>query len=653
MKKDYTIAVAGTGYVGLSIATLLSQHHKVMAVDIVKEKVDLINNRKSPIQDNYIEKYLAEKELNLTATLDTPLHGTGYVPVTKALALDGFTQIEIVKEQAVMDGNFPTVVSPNPEDRRALELGIEQAKKTDADIVLGTDPDSDRVGIAVKGSDGSYQLVTGNQVGALLMSFILKNTDLSKYSHPAIVKTIVTSELGADIARKQGINVFSTLTGFKFIGEKITQFEQAKLKENAEQDYDFLFGYMIIVSRIFRNEFSGASYFYVDDSVIFTNDVIETEFKEQLKEINKQIEAKEREILQKHSEENLKIYPCKTKEFYESYLYGVHILFLACYLHDISMVKIPACDSFLLDTDKADELAKTLLDSYNEEFNKANLTKNVQGNDIDILSVKKYMLDSYRKIDNYFEEAVRSKHANDSAAEIRKRSELNYLDTSMRELVAEVSEAHGADERDIYGIKSVASKQLISIKFDKILLRLADLLDMSSYRVSKPILYHNVEQMSEESAFHWISHLLTKGYSLRTEYEITDNAHVLAPKNIIEKLVLEIPVNISQMSALTCGRTCKKVGIDRNRLSQQGIVLVCGQECKDNGNQERNCNFLCKWFCVKNENLIKELAALKEYLNRNKNNYFKSAIEIRIKCNDRTSLDARQFEILNEYIGKM
>lgn len=81
---------------------------------------------------------------------------------------------------------------------------------------------------------------------------------------------------------------------------------------------------MIIVSRIFRNEFSGASYFYVDDSVIFTNDVIETEFKEQLKEINKQIEAKEREILQKHSEENLKIYPCKTKEFYESYLYGVH-----------------------------------------------------------------------------------------------------------------------------------------------------------------------------------------------------------------------------------------------------------------------------------------------------------------------------------------
>lgn len=173
----------------------------------------------------------------------TPLHGTGNVPVQKALRLDGFTQIDAVAEQVVPDGDFPTVVSPNPEDRRALELGIAQAKRTDADIVLGTDPDSDRVGIAVKVTDGEYQLMTGNQVGALLMNFILTHTDMSKYQHPAVVKTVVTSELGADIARKHGITVFSTLTGFKFIGEKITQFEKAKADGNKEQDYDFLFGY--------------------------------------------------------------------------------------------------------------------------------------------------------------------------------------------------------------------------------------------------------------------------------------------------------------------------------------------------------------------------------------------------------------------------
>ncbi len=172
----------------------------------------------------------------------TPLHGTGNDPVQKTLRLDGFTQLDAVAEQVVPDGNFPTVVSPNPEDRCALEMGIEQAKRSGADIVLGTDPDSDRVGIAVKAADG-YQLMTGNQVGALLMNFILTHTDMSKYQHPAVVKTVVTSELGADIARKHGIQVFSTLTGFKFIGEKITQFEQAKINGYKEQDYDFLFGY--------------------------------------------------------------------------------------------------------------------------------------------------------------------------------------------------------------------------------------------------------------------------------------------------------------------------------------------------------------------------------------------------------------------------
>lgn len=173
----------------------------------------------------------------------TPLHGTGDVPVQRTLHLDGFKHIDTVAAQSIPDGNFPTVVSPNPEDRRALEMGIAQAKETEADIVLGTDPDNDRVGIAVRLADGDYQLMTGNQVGALLMDFILNHTGLGKYPHPAVVKTVVTSELGAEIAKKHGITVFSTLTGFKFIGEKITQFEQAKRKGNSEQDYDFLFGY--------------------------------------------------------------------------------------------------------------------------------------------------------------------------------------------------------------------------------------------------------------------------------------------------------------------------------------------------------------------------------------------------------------------------
>ncbi|MBT1160457.1 phospho-sugar mutase [Bifidobacterium sp. SO1] len=173
----------------------------------------------------------------------TPLHGTGLVPVTKMLAADGFTHISLVEAQTVPDGDFPTVESPNPEYRGALKMGIEQAKAEGADIVLGNDPDADRVGVGVRTGDGDYQLMTGNQIGALLVDFLLTHTDLTKFARPAVVKTVVTSELGAMIAKEHGMNVFSTLTGFKFIGEKITQFEQAKAEGNAERDYDFLFGY--------------------------------------------------------------------------------------------------------------------------------------------------------------------------------------------------------------------------------------------------------------------------------------------------------------------------------------------------------------------------------------------------------------------------
>lgn len=200
------------------------------------------------VTDNFINAVLKQSRNNNKQSKEnlhviyTPLHGTGNIPVTKTLLLDDFKNVDHVNTQVVPDGNFPTVVSPNPEDRRALLMGIERAEKNGADIVLGTDPDCDRVGVAVKTGNG-YQLMTGNQIGALLMDYVLSHTDLGTVHNPSVVKTIVTSELGAEIAKKYGLTVFSTLTGFKFIGEKITQFEQAKQNGENSQDYTFVLGY--------------------------------------------------------------------------------------------------------------------------------------------------------------------------------------------------------------------------------------------------------------------------------------------------------------------------------------------------------------------------------------------------------------------------
>ncbi len=171
----------------------------------------------------------------------TPLHGTGNIPVRRML--DGMN-VTVVKEQEMPDGNFSTVRSPNPEEKDALTIAIEKAKEIDADLVLGTDPDCDRVGIAVKSGD-EYVLFTGNQTGALLVKFILEMKKAKLSSKSTLVKTIVTSELGANIGRSYGLQCEETLTGFKYIGDKINKYEASGEQEfviGYEESYGYLVG---------------------------------------------------------------------------------------------------------------------------------------------------------------------------------------------------------------------------------------------------------------------------------------------------------------------------------------------------------------------------------------------------------------------------
>jgi len=200
------------------------------------------------IGENVLSKFIEAVETQSVYTVPsdlkivyTPLHGTGNLPVRRVL--EGMN-VTVVKEQELPDGNFSTVRSPNPEEKDALTIAIEKAKEIGADLVLGTDPDCDRVGIAVKDGD-DYVLFTGNQTGALLVKFILTMHKDTLSEKSTLVKTIVTSELGANIGRKFGLQVEETLTGFKYIGDKINKYEESGAQEfviGYEESYGYLVG---------------------------------------------------------------------------------------------------------------------------------------------------------------------------------------------------------------------------------------------------------------------------------------------------------------------------------------------------------------------------------------------------------------------------
>ena len=168
----------------------------------------------------------------------TPLHGTGNIPVRKTLEAIGFTHVHVVPEQEQPDAEFSTVKSPNPEEREAFTLALKLGKELNADILIGTDPDCDRMGAVVQDRNGEFVVLSGNQSGAIMIHYLLSQLkEAGKLpDNGVVVKTIVTSEMGATIARHYGVEVVNTLTGFKYIGERMTEYEETG-------QYTYLFGY--------------------------------------------------------------------------------------------------------------------------------------------------------------------------------------------------------------------------------------------------------------------------------------------------------------------------------------------------------------------------------------------------------------------------
>ena len=180
------------------------------------------------------------------AIVYTPLNGTGLRPVLRALRESGYTNVTVVAEQEQPDGNFPTCPYPNPEIREAMELGLQYAQRLHADLLLATDPDCDRCGIAVRNPDGGYQLLTGNETGVLLLDYVCKRRlALGRMPvQPVCVKTIVTTDMAERIAAKYGVETVNVLTGFKFIGETIARLEQAGRRDDYIFGFEESYGYL-------------------------------------------------------------------------------------------------------------------------------------------------------------------------------------------------------------------------------------------------------------------------------------------------------------------------------------------------------------------------------------------------------------------------
>lgn len=231
----------------------------ITAVNLLEKeeaiKLGFIKYIGEEIDDEYISRVkslslsseLVKKSTNTLKVIYTPLHGSGNKPVRRILKEIGLKQVIVVKEQEDPDSSFSTVKSPNPEEKSAFKIAIELAEKEDVDLIIGTDPDCDRLGVVVRDPEGKYVVLSGNQIGCLMMEYILsqKKACDSLTKNSFVVKTIVTTELARKIAEYYGVELVEVLTGFKFIGEKIKEMDELGDKKflfGFEESYGYLAG---------------------------------------------------------------------------------------------------------------------------------------------------------------------------------------------------------------------------------------------------------------------------------------------------------------------------------------------------------------------------------------------------------------------------
>lgn len=316
-----------------------------------------------------------------------------------------------------------------------------------------------------------------------------------------------------------------------------------------------------------------------------------------------------------------------------------YLVFCSCYLHDISMVLYPDKNKLLYDYDIESNI---ILNNIRQEIlNHYDF--------LDFKNLKSILLDANEKLDYFFESKIRNTHAKQSSNFIRTNEDLDFIDSTARETIAEISEAHTYDPRDVYKIKSNAKNSLISKKFDKIVLRIADILDIGEERVSNIFFKNNINNMNEESRFQWLSHYLISSYSIQTKYSIKDKKtqnssldSYLKNRSISEEITININIKYNQLTKVEKSLKCNKSQI--KEINQDSIEIEL-----NNSICTGECNFMCKWMHVKNKYMFEEFYALQEYLSDNIENYFDSKIVIKLVLID-GYIESNYIDIINRYI---
>lgn len=324
-----------------------------------------------------------------------------------------------------------------------------------------------------------------------------------------------------------------------------------------------------------------------------------------------------------------------------------YILFLACYLHDISMVIHPDMGRLSSDSGKNMAMVSDLMERMKEEVEKFENVDVEDKKNSRYKNAGRFLVEVFEEVYGYFEALVRDNHAKDSAMFIGNCSNtlLGHLEKTLLSYVARVSESHGYDVMDVYGRKSGTKDETVSLKFLMILIRMADLLDVANDRVNYHLLRQNLKNLSRTSQFHWISHLVTDTIILNVDYNVDDETDI-GNKPITETINLELHLNFKQLTVAEKPMRCEGCKLVKTEKKDcLSIKIMDGEKC-----MEEECTVLCCWMMKEHKWLVRELIALNDYLYAVNNSLYKTNINFVICYRDDMKLNADMFDSVQEYL---